>query len=141
MKKQLLISALALLVISTTASITMAENAFQKSLKGIGSQVSQDAKSIVKDVKTSVQNDVNNVASSSKNAKLAEINQLKNEKLKPINEQIDAKKKEISAVNKSSMLETEKTLRLSILTRQLKVLEAKRTSIENLYKGKLDALK
>lgn len=141
MKKQLLISALALLVISTTASTTMAENAFQKSLKGIGSQVSQDAKSIVKDVKTSIQNDVNNVASSSKNAKVAEINQLKNEKLKPINEQIDAKKKEISAVNKSNMLETEKTLRLSVLTRQLKVLEAKRTSIENLYKGKLEALK
>ncbi len=141
MKKQLLVSTLALFIITATSSATMAENSFTKGLKNVGSEITKETKGIVNDIKTGVQKDVENTATATKKAKIAELQKLKDEKLKPLNDEIAAKKKEIEAVKSSKVTETEKAAKLALLNRQLKYLETKKTNLENTYNNKINAFK
>lgn len=141
MKKQLFVSALAMAVIATTGSTAFSAGCFQDSLKGIGGQFAQDAKSLGKDLKSSVNADINNTVTANKRAKVAEITNQKNAALQPVDVQIAAKQKEIDAIKSADILETERTLRLSVLTREMKCLQAKRAAIANSYDSKLNAIK
>ncbi|MPN60762.1 hypothetical protein SDC9_208494 [bioreactor metagenome] len=72
---------------------------------------------------------------------MQEITAQKNSKINEINNMIAAKNREISEIKASSMTETEKTLRLAALNKQLKYLETKKANTINTYNNKLNALK
>ena len=141
MKKQLLVSTLALLVIGTTCATTKAENAFKKGLGTIGSQVTLDAKSIGNDLKTSVKKDVDNSVAAAKKAKVAELTKIKDEKIKPLSDKIAAKKAEIDKIKKANMTETEKAARLALPSRELAYLESQKARIDKTFEDQIKALK
>jgi len=143
MKKQLLVSTMVLAIIATTSSASMAagSNCFKDTFQGIGGQFVQDATSLGSDLKTSVNADINNTVTANTKARTAAITKQKNAALQPIDAQITAKQNEIAAVKSADILETERTLRLSVLTRELKVLQAKRAAIASQYDVKLNPLK
>src|SRR5574344_554018 len=131
MKKQLLVSALAVMVIASTAPSASAQNWFTKFFKNVGNSVSSDTKSILNDFKSSVKTDLTNSETAAKKSKIEALKTKKDAQLQPLDDKITAKKKEIAAVKKADMLETERTARLTVLNRQLKDLETRRNTLEN----------
>lgn len=134
MKKNLLVSTLALFVLSASANVSLAASNFGKTIK-------QDLKQTGQTLKNSVKTDLNNSASEAKKAQKEKIKSDKAAALKDVNEKIKNKKAEINTVKKSNMTLTEQTLRLNKLERELKYLETRRNNIAASYDKRLDALK
>lgn len=143
MKKQLLVSTLALCVLTATTSIaSAATTTFGKSLEKDFKQAGQETKGTFKSIGESMKTDVENSAKEVKKQKINTLKQQKAAALDDIDAKIKAKKVQISEVKKStSLLETQKTTRLSIYGKELEYLQTRRLNIVKSYDNRINSLK
>lgn len=130
MNKKLLTSLIVLSIISIGAAQVQADV--------LGSY--NKAKSKLQQVDKKI-SDTTDAATNAKANKISAVQKEKSDALAAIQKQIDAKNAEISKIKNTTMLESERKIRLKKLNTELETLKNKYSTTEKLYNKRLDALK